>query len=151
VLALSAFAGCLTAPVAYPDRSGPWPGNHKQTVKAAEAAVRDAMRGAKLVPAPGNDQAVTVAEGEGEAAQTCINSASFTVAGKQEDMAGDYFQYAWHVCLNDDQTYQLQIACLRVQRNATSTDLVECGGGKVAGAVARRSDEIVDKLRQASR
>lgn len=144
-VAVAALAGCLNAPVAYPDRSGPWPGSHKQAVKAAEEALREAMQGMKLVPAPGNDQPVSVAETEG--APTCVNSASFTVPGKREDMAGEAFQYAWHVCLNDDQTYQLQIACLQVKRGVGSTDLIECGGGKVALAVARRSDGVVARMR----
>jgi hypothetical protein len=141
----AALAGCLP-PVAYPERSGPWPGTRKQTIKVAQEALKEAMAGVKLVPAPGNDAPVSVAEAS-EGSEACVNTASFTLPGKREDMLGDAFQYAWHLCLNDDQTYALQIACLQVKRSETSTDLVECKSGKIAGLVARRSDDVIGRLR----
>jgi len=143
-----ALVGCGPAIVAYPERSGRWLGSRKRTLKAGEEAVRAAMAqpGIKLVPSPGNDEPVMIEQGN-QGAPTCVNGAWFTVDGKREDQLGDGFQYSWHLCVGDDEKYQLQVSCLEIKKTEQSTDSHECPSARIAKAIADRTDAIVDRLR----
>ncbi len=139
-LVLAAVA-CGPGLVQVPERSAPWLGSRKRTLKAAEDALRAAMTGMKLVPAPGNDEPVMVTP-------TCVNGAWFTLAGAPAERLGEGYQYAWHICVTDDEKYQLGVSCLEVKKTETSTDSHECPGGEIAGAIAKRTDEIAEKMKK---
>ncbi|MSP61137.1 MAG: hypothetical protein EXR72_12485 [Myxococcales bacterium] len=149
VVLVPLLAACGAA--VYPKQPATWLGSRKRTVAAAEEALRGAMGapGIRIAATPGNEEAVMVNPGQ-NGGPTCVAGAWFTLDGAAKDLLGEGFQYSWHLCAGAEHGATLEVHCVEIRKTESSTNSQDCAGGIVAGAVIRRSDRLLGRLKDAA-